>query len=103
MRRVHVYSLALLSSMMLLSACGVFARGCPSPNPPRKVKGMTESQRTSATGTIALELVRCGVCQSQDVTVCPADEETRTPVMAICSACGAHYAGRTGWIGAEDS
>ena len=63
---------------------------------------MTEGQLTSSTETIALELVRCSICQSQDITVYPADEEIETPVMAICFACGAHYAGRTGWIDAED-
>ena len=63
---------------------------------------MAESQLTSSTETIALALIRCGVCQSQDITVYPADEETETPVMAICFVCGAHYVGRMGWIDAED-
>ena len=34
---------------------------------------MTESQLTSPTETIALELVRCSFCRSQDITIYPAE------------------------------
>lgn len=40
---------------------------------------------------MTLELVRCNICQSQDLRVYPADEAHAIPLMAVCNACGSHY------------
>ena len=49
-----------------------------------------------------LELVRCGVCQSQDLKIYPADEEQDIPLMAFCRGCGSWYHDGPGWIDSED-
>ena len=51
---------------------------------------------------MTLELVRCGSCRSQNLTLYPADEAHALPLMAVCRTCGAHYHEGMGWVDAED-